>query len=510
MPLPDQTPKPAVPEKKADKKGDKKASKEERAEKRSKKDDKEEGKRSKKQKEPVSPADSDDEQEAVPNRRLSAQGEAAVGLAKAAQGGHAPMAEVRKVLANLVEAEPEAKSNPSVQAAYVALDNMEAEEVESISAESELLCKEQLSLTKELATAKHAHKIATVRLAWYDAAPNHLSEEKMPGEDRVGGGKETLDELLQRVSVEETNISRLNKEIGENKKAIDALQSEVPERVISSGRLAQLKLTMKHQQASNDYLRLKQQSRSKAGLLTELLTVWQSAIPSDVSDLLREVCDLPAANGKAEKAVAKRHRHSIDTMRRRALETTREADDDAEERPASHRYTADDDDDSDSDDSEGGEADDDEDEGVPGATPWRTLGKLAKQTSQDDDESDGESDDEDGTSKEVVRKATEELKDARTRRLSVMKVVADAAATPKRKKGAKAAPPPPAAESEAGTPSTDATYSTDRASEDSERDAKGRSSAPSSGRSVASKRGVANKDKGLKASSKAAANKAKA
>jgi hypothetical protein len=37
------------------------------------------------------------------------------------------------VLAELVEREPEARSNPSVQAAYQALDNMESEELEAIS-----------------------------------------------------------------------------------------------------------------------------------------------------------------------------------------------------------------------------------------------------------------------------------------------------------------------------------------------------------------------------------------
>mgnify|MGYP003331262550 CR=1 FL=1 len=61
------------------------------------------------------------------------------------------MAEVRKVLAELAEAEPEAKTNPSVQAAYVALDNMEAEELEAISAESALLWKEQQGLLRDLA-----------------------------------------------------------------------------------------------------------------------------------------------------------------------------------------------------------------------------------------------------------------------------------------------------------------------------------------------------------------------
>ena len=67
------------------------------------------------------------------------------------------------MLSDLVDAEPEAKTNPSVQAAYVALDNMEAEELEAISAESGVLYKEQQGLMRELAKAKHAHKIAAVR-----------------------------------------------------------------------------------------------------------------------------------------------------------------------------------------------------------------------------------------------------------------------------------------------------------------------------------------------------------
>ena len=70
-------------------------------------------------------------------RRLAAAAEGAVGAAKALEeGGDASsMAEVRKVLEEVCDAEPEAKTNPAVQAAYVALDNMEAEEVEAIVAQ---------------------------------------------------------------------------------------------------------------------------------------------------------------------------------------------------------------------------------------------------------------------------------------------------------------------------------------------------------------------------------------
>ncbi len=62
----------------------------------------------------------------------------AAASAVAVAGSVESTAEVRRVLTELVEREPEARSNPSVQAAYVALDNMEAEELENISVESAL------------------------------------------------------------------------------------------------------------------------------------------------------------------------------------------------------------------------------------------------------------------------------------------------------------------------------------------------------------------------------------
>ena len=63
--------------------------------------------------------------------------------------------------------------------------------------------------------------------------------------------------------------------------AIEQLQADIPQRIVSSARLSQLKLTMKHQQAMSDAMRFKTQSRSKAGLIGELLSVWADAIPSD-------------------------------------------------------------------------------------------------------------------------------------------------------------------------------------------------------------------------------------
>ena len=151
------------------------------------------------------------------------------------------MAEVRKVLEGVCEAEPEAKTNPAVLAAYQALDNMEAEEVEAISAESALLFKEQQNLVREIARSKHALKLAAVRLSWYDAAPDHVADdEEVPGEERVGGGKEDLEALQARSADEEANLKRLRQELADNKAAVSGLQAEIPARVVSSQRLSQL------------------------------------------------------------------------------------------------------------------------------------------------------------------------------------------------------------------------------------------------------------------------------
>ena len=385
---------------------------------------------------------SDDEEHAPPAapsprpRRLSAAAEEVALAAAAAVAGNdmSNMAEVRKALEDVCEAEPEARSNSAVQAAYVALDNMEAEEVEAISAESALLFKEQQGLIREVARSKHALKLAAVRLAWYDAAPEHVAEgEDVPGDDKVGGGKEDLETLQGRQADEEATLQRLRQELSENKMAVTALQAEITSRIVSSSRLSQLKLVMKHQQAATDSLRFKQQARSAAGLAGEVLQAWGSAIPNALSELLLEVFDLPAAAAAGA---------SIDTQRRASLDSSRGGTDSGATgvvAPASRgepanrgRATPDsstievetDDDD---------EEDDEEDElhvldGGGVATPWRTLGTLARQAASNAAE-DGEDEGEEPTT-EVVRKATAELKDARTRRLSVMKFVEDAA-TPK-------------------------------------------------------------------------------
>ena len=398
-------------------------------------------------------------------RRLSQQGKQAVKLASEAEAGNASMSEVRKVLEELIEAEPEAKSNPAVQAAYVALDNMEAEEVEAISAEAALLWKEQQGLERDLAKARHAHKIASVRLGWYDAAPQHVPEEQVPGEQRVGGGKEALDELLERVALEETNVARLTKELKANKEAIDELMEDMPERVVSSQRLSQLKLTTKHQLASTEALRYKVQARSMAGVLSEMLTVWGAAIPEDVQAQLREVCDLPGAKG----AGANRHKTSIDTMRRMSLDSAR-----GDEAKTKYDHAQEDDEDED---------DEDEDvdvlDGAGVATPWRNLGALAKKSVglRNDILEEDEDEDEEDASVEVVRKAAEELKNSRGKRKTVMKLVEEAATPLVAKKQARAAAKaggagvakqysdtPTIEEWSGDTPSTASSYESDRSS----------------------------------------------
>ena len=86
-----------------------------------------------------------DDNERDPGERI------ALGDAVASSAGEAAnMAEVRSALKEVCEAEPAARSMPAVQSAYVALDNMEAEEVEVISSEAALLFKEQQNLIREV------------------------------------------------------------------------------------------------------------------------------------------------------------------------------------------------------------------------------------------------------------------------------------------------------------------------------------------------------------------------
>ena len=60
------------------------------------------------------------------------------------------------------------------------------------------------------------------------------------------------------------------------------MQEEIPERIVSSQRLSQMRLVMKHQQAATDALRFKQQARHKVSLMQDLLAAWHHVIPAPV------------------------------------------------------------------------------------------------------------------------------------------------------------------------------------------------------------------------------------
>ena len=63
------------------------------------------------------------------------------------------------------------------------------------------------------------------------------------------------------IEQEEGNYGRLRAELIENRKALQGLQEEIPQRIVSKQRLSQMRLVMKHQQAATDALRFKQQAR---------------------------------------------------------------------------------------------------------------------------------------------------------------------------------------------------------------------------------------------------------
>ena len=75
----------------------------------------------------------------------------------------------------------------------------------------------------------------------------------------------------------------MREELVENRKALQGLQEEIPERIVSSQRLSQMRLVMKHQQAATDALRFKQQARHKVSLMQDLLAAWHHVIPAPVS-----------------------------------------------------------------------------------------------------------------------------------------------------------------------------------------------------------------------------------
>ena len=162
--------------------------------------------------------------------------------------------------------------------------------------------------------------------------------------------------------------------------------------------------------------------------------MWAAAIPDDLAEVMREVFDLPTAgkDGRSSPSVVKRHKQSIDTLRRKTLETARDGSEGGNEATNAEEPSRYDDDEEDEEDEE------DEPHVLGGdglATPWRSLGALASQankaahkakTQQAADDDDDDDDDVEAT-KEVVRKAKAELKDARSKRITVMKMVEDAA-----------------------------------------------------------------------------------
>ena len=196
-----------------------------------------------------------------------------------------------------------ARMAPCLQAAYVALDNMEAEELEAISAESALTWKEQQALLREMARAKHASKVATIRLAHHLAFPD-APQNSFGG---VAGGREpspgtgtsavSIEQLQHDIQTEEANIARLRSELSENRRSLQSLSDEIPERIVSSQRVSQLRLAMKHQQAATDAVRFKQQARSKVALMQELLSVWHEAIPEALRDVMLSAFDLALVGG---------------------------------------------------------------------------------------------------------------------------------------------------------------------------------------------------------------------
>ena len=73
------------------------------------------------------------------------------------------------------------RASPEVHAAYVQLDNMEADELAAISEESAVLWREQQSILAELASAQHRAKLAQVSIAWLEAA-GEAAEGEAEGE----------------------------------------------------------------------------------------------------------------------------------------------------------------------------------------------------------------------------------------------------------------------------------------------------------------------------------------
>ena len=89
-----------------------------------------------------------------------------------------------------------------------------------------------------------------------------------------------MDELRNKVAGEKSTLARLKTELDENRRALQGLQEEVPERVVSVTRLSQLRLAMKHQQAATD-AQLKELAEGMRAIQTALgLRVKAPVLPS--------------------------------------------------------------------------------------------------------------------------------------------------------------------------------------------------------------------------------------
>ncbi len=198
--------------------------------------------------------------------------------------------EVRRALASLVDRDSKARLSTPVQAAYVTLDNMEAEELVSISAESALLWKEQQSLLAELAATQQSARLLRVRFAWREAYPDA---------DARGSTAAPAEEMRSEAATLAETAVRLRAELDANRKGIAKLQADIPSRVVSSQRLSLLKLTMTQQQATTEALRFKQQARNKVALAQKVLSVWREAMPPPLRALMGSLFDVPATGGQS-------------------------------------------------------------------------------------------------------------------------------------------------------------------------------------------------------------------
>ena len=306
-------------------------------------------------------------------RAAAASGGSGVGerLPASVAPGGAPkldrsMSEVRKALTDLVETEPEARRNPAVRSAYQALDNMEAEEVEAISAEAALLWREQQALLQEMAEVQHEVKLLSIAIAWREAA----GAGQGVGNDEAGG----IANLRAQQTAKQASLTKMRSELTTARASLAQLQEEIPSRVVSSQRLSLLRLSMKQQHAATDALRFKQQARSKVALVQRLVHTWHEAIPPRLRELLLNLFDLtlvgapmaPSLQSSPAVSSPLERQSSREAMKREAASAVgggvEEEDDDDDDDEAARPFLLD---------------------GRGTATPWRTLGGLAMRAAMD-------------------------------------------------------------------------------------------------------------------------------